>query len=136
MTYAQIYSHFLEKVREEIPVYHKTLGNDLDGFYDVEFNFIVVNSHLRGTRRGLRCLAHEFCHMRDHKAKKFPSFFSKHHKKYTKERMEEVIAAEQSAGIGAAKICASYGKKYSPEETNPKELPHLIKFWKSFYFKK
>ena len=136
MTYAQIYSHFLEKVREEIPVYHKTLGNDLDGFYDVEFNFIVVNKKLKGTKRGFFCLAHEWQHKVDHRNKKFPSFFSHHYKKYSEERMAEVIAAEQSAGRGAQKIAASYGKKYSPEETNPKELPHLIKFWKSFYFKK
>lgn len=136
MTYAQIYSHFLEKVRKEVPVYHRHLGDNLDGFYDVDYGYIVINAKLKDTRRGFRALAHEYIHFRDKKAKKFPGFFSHDKREYNKERMTEVIDAEQSAGIGAANISAEYGKFYNPEETNPKELPKLIDFWRKFYFKK
>lgn len=136
MTYSQIYDHFLEKVRKEVPVYHKNLGAGLSGFYDAFANHIVVNSRLKNTRRGLIVLAHEWTHYRDRHDKKFVGFFTHDKRKYSKERMAEVIAAEQSAGIGAAKICKKYGKKYNPEETNLKELPQLVKFWRKWYFYK
>lgn len=136
MTYAKIYDHFLEKVRKEVSVYHRPLSGSMDGFYDVEYDHIVINSHLKNTRHGLRALAHEYIHFKDRHAKKFMGFFSAQKRKYTEERMKEVIDAEQSAGVGAAEICGEYGKYYNPEETNPKELPKLIKFWREFYFYK
>ena len=136
MTYAQIYNHLLEQVRKEIPVYHKHLGDGLDGFYDAFGNIIVMNSKWKNTRRGLRALAHEFTHFKDHKAKLYPGFFGHDKRKFTEERMAEAIAAEQSAGKGAARICKKYGKHYNPEETNPKKLPELIKFWRKWYFHK
>lgn len=136
MTYAQIYDHLLEEVRKEVPVYHRNLGDGLAGFYDAFGDIIVMNSRWKNTRRGFRALAHEFQHKKDHKAKKFPGFFSYDKRKFTEERMAEAIAAEQSAGIGAARICKKYGKNYEPEETNPKKLPELIKFWRKWYFYK
>lgn len=136
MTYSQIYDHLLDRVRKEVSVYHRHLGNNLDGFYDVEYNHIVICSRLRNTRRGVRCLAHEFQHYNDRKDKKFTGFFTVHRKKYTEERMTEIIAAEQSAGTGAARICKEYGKHYSPEELHPKKLANLIKFWQDYYLEK
>jgi len=133
MTYSQIYEHLLEIVRKEVSVYHRYLGNAMDGFYDVEYDHIVICSKLKGTKRGVRALAHEWKHRCDRKDKKFTGFFTIHRKKYSEERMAEVIAAEQSAGVGAAKICKKYGKHYAPEETNPKKLPGLIKFWRGYY---
>lgn len=136
MTYSQIYDHLLDRVRKEVSVYHRHLGMNLDGFYDVEYNHIVICSRLRNTKRGVRALAHEYTHFKDRHAKRFAGFFAVHRKKYTKERMSEVIAAEQSAGIGAAKICKEYGKKYNPEELNHRKLPNLIKFWETYYLEK
>lgn len=136
MTYAQIYEHFLEQVRKEIPVYHKPLGDNLDGFFDAFGHVIVVNSKWRNTRRGLRILAHEWKHFDDKRAKRFVGFFAHDKRKFTKERFAEAIAAEQSAGRGAAKICKKYGKHYEPEELNPKKLPELMKFWRKWYFYK
>ena len=111
MTYAQIYDHLLEEVRKEVSVYHKNLGDGMDGFYDAFGDIIVINSKWKNTKRGLHALAHEKTHRDDKNAKKFPGFFSYDKRKFTEERMAEAIAAEQSAGIGAARICKKYGKK-------------------------
>ena len=105
-----------------------------DGFYDIDFKIIVINAKYKNTRRGARALAHEYAHFKDKEAGKFHEFFHHQIKKYNEKRMKEVIGAEQSAGIGAAKILLEYGKKYNPEETNAKKLPALMKFWKKYYF--
>lgn len=135
MTYAQIYKALLEEARKEISVYHQRLGGNIDGYFDVDYDIIVIRSELNGTRDGVQVLAHELSHVRDKRMGKYKNFFKSSKRKYNEVLMAEVIAAEQSAGIGASKICARYGKKYEPEELDKKKLPKLIEFWKTFYFK-
>jgi hypothetical protein len=136
MTYHEIYECLLERVKKEVFVYHKRLGENLDGFFDADYGYIVVRQDIRNTKRGVQVLAHEYTHFKDQKSGKFKRFFSYDKTKYSEEKMREVIRAEQSAGRGAAKICKEYGKLYEPEELNKKRLPYLIKFWRGFYFYK
>ena len=75
MTYSEIYNDLLLKIRKEIPVYHRNLGDETQGFYDMEHDYIVISSGLKNTRKGVRALAHEYTHFMDNKAGKFPGFF-------------------------------------------------------------
>ena len=136
MNYKQIYIDLLAKVKAELPVYHRHIGSGLDGFYDAEYKYIVIDAKLKETKRGVQALAHEWTHYKDYTEGRFKEFFKVKKKKYTEERMKEVIDAEQSAGRGASKICLSYGKKYYPEELHPKKLLPLLAFWREFYFDK
>lgn len=134
MTYYQIYEHLLKEARKKIKIYHRPVRSDLDGFFEANLEYIVINTSLKNTKRGVHVLAHELAHFNDKKSNKFKLFFRLNREKYTKKKMSEVIKAERSAGRGAKKMCAKYGKLYSPEELNPKILPNLIKFWRKFYF--
>lgn len=135
MTYKEIYKNLIEEIKKDVYISHRYMGKTLAGFYDSEYNIIVINSVLKYKKEGVFALAHEYTHYKDFKAGKFKRFFDiRLGEKYTDSMMRQIVKAEQSAGRGAAKICKKYGRIYKPEELDKEKLKKLKVFWKKYYF--